>query len=99
MNLDEILQKDLSPDIYCLVHNEIINLERKINIKDAYLKSILDMAYGFDGWHTVKDLENLISEIMNYAALGLDNDDTTPIYNVTDEISENILGEKIVKGE
>lgn len=99
MNLDEILQKDLSPDIYCLVHNKIINLERKINIKDAYLKSIFDMAYDFDGWYTVKDLENLISEIMNYAALGLDNDDTTPIYNVTDEISENILGEKIVKGE
>lgn len=29
MNLDEILQKDLSPDIYCLVHNKIVNLERQ----------------------------------------------------------------------
>ena len=29
MSLDERLQKDLSPDIYCLVHNEIVNLEQK----------------------------------------------------------------------
>lgn len=29
MNLDEILQGDLSPDIYCLVHNKIINLEQQ----------------------------------------------------------------------
>ena len=29
MSLDEILQKDLSPDIYCLVHNEIVNLEQQ----------------------------------------------------------------------
>lgn len=30
MNLDERLQKDLSPDIYCLVHNKIINLEQQV---------------------------------------------------------------------
>lgn len=29
MNLDEILQMDLSPDIYCLVHNKIVNLEQQ----------------------------------------------------------------------
>ena len=29
MNLDERLQKDLSPDIYCLVHNKIVNLEQQ----------------------------------------------------------------------
>lgn len=29
MNLDERLQKDLSPDIYCLVHNKIFNLEQQ----------------------------------------------------------------------
>lgn len=29
MDLDERLQKDLSPDIYCLVHNKIVNLEQK----------------------------------------------------------------------
>lgn len=30
MNLDEILQRDLSPNIYCLVHNKIINLEHQV---------------------------------------------------------------------
>ena len=30
MNLDERLQKDLSPDIYCLVHNKIVNLEQQV---------------------------------------------------------------------
>ena len=29
MNLDERLQKDLSPNIYCLVHNKIVNLEQQ----------------------------------------------------------------------
>ena len=33
MNLDERLQKDLSPDIYCLVHNKIVNLEQQCKIK------------------------------------------------------------------
>lgn len=30
MNLDERLQKDLSPDIYCLIHNKIVNLEQQV---------------------------------------------------------------------
>lgn len=30
MYLDERLQKDLSPDIYCLVHNKIVILEQQI---------------------------------------------------------------------
>lgn len=29
MYLDERLRKDLSPDIYCLVHNKIVNLEQQ----------------------------------------------------------------------
>ena len=33
MDLDERLQKDLSPDIYCLVHNKIVNLEQQCKIK------------------------------------------------------------------
>jgi hypothetical protein len=53
MNLDEILQKDLSPDIYCLVHNKIVNLERqckkqkevidrmKEEVKDQYRNGLI----------------------------------------------------------
>ena len=33
MNLDERFQKDLSPDIYCLVHNKIVNLEQQYKKK------------------------------------------------------------------
>ena len=99
MNLDERLQKDLSPDIYCLVHNEIVNLGRKIKIKDAYLKLIYCVAFDYDNCNTIKDLQDLLDEIMKYSDLAIDSDDTTPIYNITDEISENILGEKIIKGE
>lgn len=41
MNLDERLQKDLSPDIYCLVHNKIVNLEQQCRKqKDVINKAI-----------------------------------------------------------
>ena len=40
MNLDERLQKDLSPDIYCLVHNKIVNLEQQCKKQ----KEVIDKA-------------------------------------------------------
>lgn len=40
MNLDERLQKDLSPDIYCLVHNKIVNLEQQCKRQ----KEVIDKA-------------------------------------------------------
>ena len=40
MDLDERLQKDLSPDIYCLVHNKIINLEQQCKKQ----KEVIDKA-------------------------------------------------------
>lgn len=91
-------------DIYCDGRPSygkyyIQELERKIKIKDAYLKLIYYIAFDYDGCNTVKDLKSLIDEIKKYSDLAIDSDDTTPIYNVTDEISENILGEKIIKGE
>lgn len=77
----------------------IQELERKIKIKDAYLKLIYCVAFDYDNCNTIKDLQDLLDEIMKYSDLAIDSDDTTPIYNITDEISENILGEKIIKGE
>lgn len=38
MNLDERLQKDLSPDIYCLVHNKIVNLEQQCKQQKEVIK-------------------------------------------------------------
>ena len=43
MNLDERLQKDLSPDIYCLVHNKIVNLEQQCKKQ----KKVIDKAIEF----------------------------------------------------
>lgn len=40
MNLDERLQKDLSPDIYCLVHNKIINLEQQVKKQKEVIDEI-----------------------------------------------------------
>ena len=40
MNLDERLQKDLSSDIYCLVHNKIVNLEQQVKKQ----KEVIDKA-------------------------------------------------------
>lgn len=43
MYLDERLQKDLSPDIYCLVHNKIVNLEQQCKKQ----KEVIDKAVEF----------------------------------------------------
>lgn len=40
MNLDERLQKDLSPDIYCLVHNKMINLEQQVKKQKEVINKI-----------------------------------------------------------
>ena len=40
MNLDERLQKDLRPDIYCLVHNKIVNIEQQCKKQ----KEVIDRA-------------------------------------------------------
>lgn len=45
MNLDERLQKDLSPDIYCLVHNKIINLEQQAKKQKEVIDKAIDKLY------------------------------------------------------
>ena len=50
MNLDERLQKNLSPDIYCLVHNKIVILEQQCKkqkeVIDKINLIIKGLAYG-----------------------------------------------------
>ena len=43
MNLDERLQKDLSPDIYCLVHNKIVNLEQQVKKQKEAIDKAMDI--------------------------------------------------------
>ena len=52
MNLDERLQKDLSPDIYCLLHNKIVNLEQQCKKQKEVIDKTTDLIkqYGkYDG--------------------------------------------------
>lgn len=42
MSLDEILQDRLSPDIYCLVHNKIVNLKKENQELKAKIKTYED---------------------------------------------------------
>lgn len=56
MNLDEILQKDLSPDIYCLVHNKIVNLERQCKKQKDVIDNITNAIQGdIDGFQTINE--------------------------------------------
>ena len=69
MNLDERLQKDLSPDIYCLVHNKIVNLEQQCKKQ----KEVIDKAIEFTNkkWGTwcshhleyMTELQNILKEV------------------------------------
>lgn len=43
MNLDERLRKDLSPDIYCLVHNKIVNLEQQVKKQKEVIDKLNDL--------------------------------------------------------
>lgn len=48
---DESLQKDLSPDIYCLVHNKIVNLEKQCKNQ----KEVIDKVVEYINQHWVID--------------------------------------------
>ena len=54
MDLDERLQKDLSPDIYCLVHNKIVNLEQQCKkqkeVIDKTTEWVRDWIHGTNDW-------------------------------------------------
>ena len=48
MNIDERLQKDLSPDIYCLVHNKIVNLEQQCKKQKEVIDKINNYIDNYD---------------------------------------------------
>lgn len=56
MYLDERLQKDLSPDIYCLVHNKIVNLEQQVKKQQQVIDKITrNIENDIDGFMTIND--------------------------------------------
>ena len=73
--------------------------ERMIKIKDAYLQLIVDLAFNYDGYSNADDLMVLIDELSSYAKLALENNDTAAIYESHSfdgkETQNNILMEDI----
>ena len=71
MNLDEKLQEDLSPDIYCLVHNKIVNLEQQCKKQKEVIDKINELIkqhirkdefLELNEWQT-RDLLKLLKEV------------------------------------
>lgn len=73
MNLDKRLQKDLSPDIYCTVHNKIVNLEQQCKKQKEAIDKIIEIInyYGVDKEyndnvilrHILKDMLDILNEV------------------------------------
>lgn len=75
-----------------------MGLERQIDIKNAYLQMIVDLAFDYDGYEDTENLKNLIDELSHYAKLALENNDKEPIYasySNGKKIDSNILIEDL----
>lgn len=76
----------------------MMEIGRMIDIKNAYLQMIVDLAFDYDGNETAEELKYLIDEISAYAKLALENDDKEPIYKCYQEgkeVNSNILMEDL----
>ena len=70
-----------------------MDIERKIKIKDAYLKLIIDLSVGYDGYENdINGLKSLIDTFSEYSVRALKNDDKCEI-SVNGNKKYNILGE------
>lgn len=85
MNLDERLRKDLSPDIYCLVHNKIVNLEQQVNKQ----KEVIDKAMSILKDNFVYDY---VRSCDTLDGIGYDEIDTEhftyKVYEILNEVSK-----------
>ena len=75
-----------------------MDLQRQIDIKNAYLEMIRDIGFDYDGRDNVEDLKNLIDELLYYTRLAIDNNDKEVIYISHKDGKEqelNILSEDI----
>ena len=70
------------------------DLERKLKIKDEYLRLIIDIGFDYDGYNDADNLKDIIDELVKYAKQALNNDDTSIIYSGTNK-KYNILNEEL----
>lgn len=69
---------------------------REIEIKNRYMKMIVDLGIDYDGYNDVSHLKKLIDNLVYLAKLGIESNDKTSMYE-DDKDSFNILLEKIDK--
>ena len=69
MNLDERLQKDLSPDIYCLVHNKIVNLEQQCKKQKEVIDEAIEYINSCIGIEVKEELITILRGRINESRL------------------------------
>ena len=75
-----------------------MDLERQIEIKDAYFKMIYYIGCDYDGYCSPEGLKSVIDELVKYARLGLACDDKYVAgegFKKRVETKFNILGEEV----
>lgn len=81
----------------------IKDLERKIEIKDEYLKTIYAIGFDYDGFEESESLMQLIDSLVDYAKRAIKNDDKYAMYEGcgTNNSTKyyNILHEEVEKPE
>lgn len=81
------------------LQEKIKNLERQIKIKDSWCYMIYAIGFDYDGYNDVKNLKDIIDELVSYANKAIECDDKTPVYYSSDlkgkETKANILFEEI----
>lgn len=80
------------------ITNAIVKLEdlqREIDIKNAYLDLIYGLIFDYDGFNTVEGLIGLIDNLKIYVSYALENNDKIAVYRDMNGNDFNILHEKI----
>ena len=70
------------------------DLEKKLKIKDEYLRLIIEIGFDYDGYNDADNLKGVIDELVKYAKKALNNDDSSIIYSGTNK-KYNILNEEL----
>lgn len=74
---------------------ELKELRRQIEVKDAYLKLMLEIAIDHDGFTSARELGGLIDELADYMEKAIDSDDKWAVYEDVHGNRINILGKKL----
>ena len=74
----------------------IAKLERQIKIKDAWCQMIRDIGFDYDGYEDVKNLKDVIDELVDFSNKAIESDDKTAVYFHHD-FNENLIKENILE--